>query len=182
MEHFGGSELLDGVGVEVEDLAEPDVVDVLVAVGDEAVELAADDLLLGDVDHSAEATADRIDHQFEVILVALLQLHLRRDVLLGLEVLRGLLDVALLGVFDDCADGEGLSGAPLADADFLHDLGGVLDDAFGVVLEVGGGDEVHAVEDGGVEAEEVLLVLLDGQVVEFVELVHPTDYLSPQTL
>ena len=79
---------------------------------------------------------------------------------------------------DHSADGEGLCRAALESIDVFQQFGRVLDDRLCVLLEVGGGEQVHGVEGRRVEEEDAPLVLSDGLAVEDVEPVHPAHYLQ----
>lgn len=182
MPHFRTWEFFDFIRVEIQYIAKSGIMNIFVAVGYKDIELATNHLLFGHIDHSAETTAHRIDDKFELVLVALFKLDLSRDVSLCLESSGGLSYVAEFGVFNDRPNGKGFGGVSLANANLFHEFGCAFDDAFGVVFEVGGGDEINTVENGRVEAKEVLLVLSNSLVVELIKLIHASHYLPTQIL
>lgn len=154
----------------------------LVAIGDHIVEFLAHQLALVDVDQPAEPTAHSVDHQPEVVLILLPNYLLRRPLQLSPEELLLVLQVATAAVPDDRSDGESLGGVVLMDANFFHEFGSVFYDNFGVVLETGGGDEVHGIEYCCVKDKKLFFLGFDVLAIILIELVHAGHYLRPGAL
>lgn len=83
------------LAIECQDLAESGVMDCFVAIWYQGVKLVAYNFLLGNVEHTTESTAYRINHQPEVNLIAV-------RVFFRVKSFDGL-HVSFLEIFDNCS-------------------------------------------------------------------------------